>query len=331
MRSLALILSLPFFALVSSALADDGVKPKGSSIVYRGEIVRYDERGVTLKWGPSGQLKEFSRDQIERIDTKWPPGFEEGKAALTGGDFASAATQLRTAVREEKRTWAQDFCRSFLLQALDGQGDVEGAAEVFVDLAPHRNDVGIMAYAPFRWIKDPPLSEQRRTMARAWLLHNEEPLVKLLAANWLIDSDRPKALTALEKLLTDPDGRVRPIARAMLLREQIEKDPKAVAKEDLAEFRVEVERLPKPVRVGPQYVLGLAYEAAGDPIDAALAFLYIPFVTYGPPELQADALERAAKACRKANLKGDAAKIEAELRKKFPASAAASRVKRKTG
>lgn len=331
MRLLVAIASLPLVGLVASAIPDDGVKPKGSSIVYRGEIVRYDERGVTLKWGPSQQLKEFSHDQVERIDTKWPLGFEEGKAALARGDFASAASQLRTAVREEKRPWAQDFCRGYLLRALDGQGDVEGAAEVFVDLAPNRRDVGIMAFAPFRWIKEPPLSEQRRTMARAWLLHNEEPLVKLLAANWLIDSDRPKAQAALEKLLTDPDGRVRPIARAMLLREQIEKNPKVLAKEDLVEFRAEVERLPNPVRVGPQYVLGLAYEAAGEPIDAALAFLYIPFVTFGPPELQADALERAAKACRKANLKGDAAKIESELRKKFPASAAASRVKRNAG
>src|SRR4029079_6078612 len=97
--------------------------------------------------------------------------------------------------------------------------------------------------------------------------------------------------------------------------------------EDLAEFNAEVDKLPKAVRVGPQYVLGLIYEAKGDPVDAALAFLYVPYVTAGPPELQADALERAAQACRRANLKSDAARIEAELQKKFPASSAAKRVK----
>lgn len=316
-----------FFLAVAPAIADDGVKPKGSSITYRGEIVRYDERGVSIKWGPSQQIKEFAPDQIEKIDTKWADGFESGKTALSKGEFAQAVSQLRSAVTEEKRPWAQNLYKGFLLRALDGQGNVDGAAEVFIELAPNRSDAGIMAYAPFRWIKDAPLSEERRTAARSWLLHNDEPIVKLLAANWLIDTDPAQAKAALEKLSTDPDNRVRPIARAMLLRERLIKKPKSIGKEELSDFKIEVERLPNPVRVGPQYILALVQEAIGDPIDAAFAFLYIPYVTSGPPELQADALERAANACRRANFNLDAAKIEAELKKKFPETSAAKRVK----
>src|SRR5262245_45951147 len=138
MRSPLFVASL--FALNLSAVADDGVKPKGSTITYRGEIVRNDQSGGTLKWGRGGQLKEFAHDQFDRIDTNWPDGFESGKAALSKGQFPQAATSLRSALREEKRPWAQDLCRGLLLRALDGQGDVDGAAEVFVELAPSRSD-----------------------------------------------------------------------------------------------------------------------------------------------------------------------------------------------
>jgi hypothetical protein len=321
----AFFLSIPLL-LVAAAVADDGVKPKGSSIVYRGEIVRYDERGLTLKWGPRQELKEFAPDQIDRIETKWPDGFDAGKAALAKGRFTEATVDLQRSLREEKRPWAQDMIKGLLLRALDGQGDSDAAAEVFVDLVPNRSDAAIMAYAPFRWTKGSP-SEQRLTAARAWLRQNDHSVVSLLAANWLIDVEKERATAALQKLVTDPDSRVRPIARALLLRERLRKNPKSITKDELTEFRGEVERLSPPVRFGPQYVLALAYEANGDPVEAALAFLYVPYVTSGPPDLQAECLERAAAACERAGLKGDSAKLRAELQQRFPASAAAKRTK----
>jgi len=318
MRAILLFGFLLFFA--SPSLSDDVVRVKGSTIAYRGEILRNDERGVTMKLAPRGELKEFAREQIERIDTRYPAAMDAGRTALSKGDFADAVPNLRSALREETRPWAQDQIKGLLLKALDGQGDVEGAADVFVELAPNRSDAGIMAYAPFRWVKEAAPADHRRAAARAWLLHNEEPVVRLLAANWLLETDAAQAKSALERLATDPDSRVRPIARAMLLRERLLKNAKSISKDDLAEFRSEVEKLPNAVRVGPQYVLALAYEANGDPIDAALAFLYVPFVTGGPPDVQADALDRASKACLKAGLKNDAAKLDAELRKRFPSA-----------
>jgi hypothetical protein len=321
-----------FLAVPAVLLADDVVRVKGSTIGYRGEIVRWDDRGLVMKTGPSQQLKEFTRDQIDRVDTKWPQGFDAGKAALTKGDFNEAVLQLRSALRDEQRNWAKDMIKGYLLQGVDGQGDLDATAELFVEIAPGRRDAGVMAYAPLRWTNDAPVSEQQRTAARSWLMKQDDPVVKLLAANWLIDGpDRDRAATVIERLVTDPDSRVRPVARAMLMREQLRKNPEAVTKEDVADYKTEVSQLPNSVRLGPQFVLGMAHDAVGEPIDAALAYLYIPFVISGPADLQAEALERAAAACRKAKLNQDAAKIAAELQNSFPTSAAAKRLKQPKG
>src|SRR5688572_33401375 len=97
------------FAVLLTLPTDDVVRIKGSTISYRGEIVRWDEAGVALKWGRNQEVKEFSRDQIDRVETKWPAGFDAGKAALAKGDFNEASVQLRNAVRVETRPWAQDM------------------------------------------------------------------------------------------------------------------------------------------------------------------------------------------------------------------------------
>jgi tetratricopeptide (TPR) repeat protein len=323
-------------ALVGATAAQDqkrqeGVKLKGSRIIYRGVILRYDDRGVSIRWMPRGEVKEFALDEVEEVMANWPEGYPKGKKLLEEGNYSEAAAELRAALAGEERVWAQEHMRNDLLRALRALGDVEGTADMFVKAISYRRDAAIMAYAPLRWVPGPPLTPRQLSAARTWMLAGDDPPVRLLGANWLMQGDeREKAKAVLESLRTDPDGRVRPLARAMLIADLLRANPKALSKEDLAEFRQEVVGLPNAVRIGPQFVLATAYERAGESTKAAFAYLTVPYVLGGPPELQAEALRRAATCSRSASMPEDAARLEAELLKRFPETSAARALKSKS-
>jgi hypothetical protein len=113
-----------------------------------------------------------------------------------------------------------------------------------------------------------------------------------------------------------------------LLRTKLESKPIPLTKEDVVEFRAEVERLPAALRIGPQYILGLALEKFGTPTEASFAFLKVRFLLGGPPEMQADAVFRAAQSAERAGMDSDAKKLFRYLGQHFPASAAAAAAKK---
>jgi hypothetical protein len=305
------------------APAHDIVKLKGSRISYRGTILKFDEEGITLKWMPRGDIKDFSHADIEEVRTQWAPGYEEGKKAIDAGEYQKGVGLLKSALTNENRTWAKDLIRSEMLRGLQAIGDLNGSASIFVEVASVRKDAAILAFAPIRWMKGEPLSENQHRLAKAWVLHGEAAPVKLLGANWLLSSpDRDLAKQELTKLVTDPDSRIRPLARAILLTDQLEHEPARISSETLLQFKRDVAGLPASIRMGPQYVLATAYEKAELWSQAALAYLYVPFVSGGPPEIQADALLRGAVCTEKAGFQSDARIIFSELAERFPKSTA---------
>lgn len=303
-------------ALGPSATAE-GVKLKNGQSVA-GEILRYDDRGVELRFANSKNLiKAYATDEIEALDA--PLGKEHAEALdlLARDQFGPAGEKFVAAFKGEERAWVKGWIRIDLVRALRGAGKYAPAGELFLEIAADREDNEVMALAPLAWRPGEVVGDAATKLAHRWLADDKRALAQLLAASWLLEGEETAAASAraaLDKLQTSGEQRVGWMARAQLWRER----RRGATAEEIARLRDLIEKMPPILRGGPRYVLGLAYEAAGHPTEAALAFLWVPLVHEPRSNLAADALVRAGKASAQAGFAEDARKLFREIQKTYP-------------
>lgn len=299
--------------------AEDTVQARGAEggkAVHRGEIVQYDERGVSLKLA-NGKILNFEPSRIIAVLTKFSTAHQTADEAMQQRDYARAATFYERALAEEKRLWAQRRIRSGLVVALRRSDQLRRAGEEFLQLAADRTDAEIMAIAPLIWLPNETIPPDAVQTAQRWSNDQERPLAMLLAASWLLGTDeREKAGDILGQLETHTEQRIGWLARAQTWRTKLATAPR----DEIDRFRDLIQKMPEGIRAGPQYLLGRAYEAKGAPVDAALALLWVPFVyeSQDRSDLAADALLRAGQASERAGLPSDAQKIYREVVEKYP-------------
>ena len=299
----------------SAGWCEDIVRTKNGA-TYRGMLLRWDERQIHLRLPNKKTPKKFATDEVAEVVAPLEPHHEAAENALSKGQFAEAAGSYKLALDQENRDWARSRIRAGLVKAFLGAGQWTNAAIVFGQLAEGRADAELMTLAPLLWIPGEKVPERALKTAQRWL-GSREPMERLLAGSWLLETEhQAKAMAVLERLQTLTDQRIRWLARAQAWRVHAI-DAK---EEEIVRFRSLIDKMPPAVRGGPQYLLGLAYERAGNPEEAALAYLWAPFVYAAPSNVRADATWRAAQACEQLGFADDAGKLYREIVERYPAT-----------
>ena len=309
------VLLLPWLTL--GALGQEKVKLK-SGLTVSGTILQYDERGINMRL-QSGNEARYTLDEIDTVDAELSPLHQQADEAVAQEDYDMAISRYKSALVDERRPWAQARLRLGLLRCYQKAGQVGPAGVQFLELSLVRDDVDVMALAPLLWVPGQKVSDDALAAARRWLTDEEHPMARLVACSWLLGGDdRAKVIPVLKRLQTEKEQRISWLARAQMWRQETE----PVSEEEIGRFRDLIEKMPESIRGGPYYVLGLAYERADAPVDAALAFLWVPFVYDESTTLSTDAMLRAARASEQADFEEDALRLYQELATKYSDTAA---------
>lgn len=293
------------------SFAFDEVKLKNGQTL-RGALLRYDERGIALRLD-SGRVLSYPMSKVDKVGAKLSDAHEAAEQALKERRYDEAVDQFRRAQQRENRAWALSRIESGLVRALGNAGKLAEAGEAFLAIAAGRNDAEVMVLAPLIWLPDHKPGPEAVRQARQWL-QDERPIARLLAGSWLLEtSDGEFAQKVLEQLATSPEQRVGWLARAQLWRTSPSQDA-----DEIERFRVLIDKMPEAIRSGPQFMLGRAYQQTGRHVDAALAYLWVPFVYAPESDLAAEATLKAAESAQKAGLADDATKLFQELIDKLP-------------
>lgn len=315
-RTTILTLTVAMLA-VSHLAAVDEIRLKNGQTL-RGELLRYDERGIALRI-ESGRVLQYPLNKVENVGAKLSDPHQQAEQAIDDGRFADAVRHFRNALQQEKRPWALSRIQSGMVKSLAADAQWAEAGEAFLQMVVERNDAEVMALAPLIWIDSHKPNTQTIQLAKQWL-HDERPMARLLAASWLLGTiDGKAARDVMDQLTTFPEQRISWLARAQLWRGGI-----AANEDEIDRFRLLIEKMPEPIRAGPQFVLAQAYEKSGKAVDAALAYLWIAYVYAPQSPLAAEATLRAAQSAEKAGLHPDAHKLFREVMEKHPGTEWAS-------
>lgn len=313
MRSILCLLIV--LGAASLGRAEDLVKLKNGQTI-RGTLQRHDERGVLIR-DINGVELEYRAEQVGSVEAPLDPAHVSADESLASGNHARAVADYQRALGSEQRPWAASRIRAGLVRALRGEGRMLEAGRVFLDLARQRADPEVMVLAPLIWLPGEAVNAEALAAGRAWLDQPENAVAGLLAGSWLLETpERARAAAVLDRLEKERDARVSMMASVQRWRIRVDQ----ASPDEVAALRQLVESMPSAVRGGAYHVLGRAYAKAGQPAEAALAFLWVPLVYDSSGNLAADALLQAARASRQAGFDADAAKLTQELIRRFPGS-----------
>jgi tetratricopeptide (TPR) repeat protein len=307
-----------FAAVTSSApfaRAEDIVylKAVGSArpAAIRGQIVEYTGEAITVE-PPSGGPRRYPAERILRIETPWTGPHLAARELLEKRDFAAAAERLTAANQAETRAWARRLILTELMRCREALGQPQQAGDLFLMIAQSDPTTAAFADAPLPWFAD-----ERITPAQAatWLSAADRPAAILLGASVRLTTADGAAVArqALAGLARHPDARIAALAEAQLWRGEIVR----ATESDARRWAARIEQMPESVRGGPYFVLGQAYERLGLADEAMLAYLRVPILFAGRPELSARALVAAGRVAARAGQPDEARRLLGEVAENY--------------
>lgn len=221
---------------------------------------------------------------------------EQGIAEFNAGDHPTAEQSLLKSLPDEPRKWMQREILSQLVRCAMRRGDWGTAGTWFLQITDDDPSSRHWNIAPIQWAPQS-LGENQKTLARGWMKSSDSPS-QLLAASWLlIDPIYGEAAEKkLDDLARDSNGIIAPLARAQLWRLRLGLELNEL---EVQKWRQEVRRLPRPLRAGPQYLVGRGLLQRSEPAAASAELLWLPMVYQDNEDLSARALVDAAGALEK--------------------------------
>ena len=302
-----------------------------NGIRLSGVLLAWDDREVKIRLA-NGLEKTYPLSDVKDVQADYSQFHLTGNEMLAQHRYKDAITNFEYALdRERSRPWAARRIEMSLLQAHQALGQLDQAGDLFLKIAARRSDVNVMALAPLVWYERSDLPQAvldaNHAKARTWLVR-DDPLPKLLACSWLIGStsDEEKVIPVLKQLEISTDPRVNGIARVQHWRIKA----RSAKPDDVTSLKKTLEKIPPGLRAGPKFVLGEAYRQAGQPAQAALEYLWVPFV-YGKDNqlLAGQATWQAAQAAEAAQMTADAQKLYRLLIEKYPKTTWAQKSKQR--
>ncbi len=321
----------------SVALPQDVVRERKSDGTTReraGQIVDWSGLSLKLKLARSGRIREIDNDQIDSVETTWPPDYNvalqkvdaDGRANLT-----DAVGLLKKSLQQESRPWAQVIVLAKLTSVQELLGQYTGAAESFFRLVALDPQSRFLHLSPLPWEVSrlaqstdglPDVGRVRKWLQLGGQAGSDGAAVSLVAAAWLMASHPQDARPVLEQLAADLDPTIAALAVGQLWRQQATAI-QPVAPKRIALWRRRLERMPVAARAGPLYAIALAQRAEANVamIDDAIGdFMRIVILYPNRQIIAAPALYRSAVLMHNKGNHEVAASLEAELKSNWPQS-----------
>jgi signal peptidase II len=297
-----------------------------SRITVTGDIQDYTGRGLILKRRSGGGLMRYSRDEVIDVVTSHSRRHIEGRKLLAEGRIAEADAAFTQALDEEDRTWVRRDILASQVKCALWRGDDRLAAQRFLHIVDSDSDTLYFGLMPLVWQEQPSASVVAAAAdARRWL-QGPSDASRLIGASWLAHGgEKSQALLVLRTLSSAPQPNIQRYAQMQLWRARL--DAGDVTAAELRRWVKLVEDLAPDLRAGPMFVIGRGYELQRDDLNAAAAFLWLPFEHPHLRDLASEAQARAAEALLRAGDRPAATQQAREVLARFPDSVGETRAK----
>lgn len=251
----------------------------------RGSIVQWQGRTLTLH--SNGRDREIDNDQIVEVQTAWSQEYVDAVALFNQGQTKEAIAKFQTALIQESRIWAKPIIRSYLVEAFQMVEQPGSAIEQFLQIVRDDPQTRFLPFAPLPWSS---AANSLNVQSTEQWLASREPVIQLIGASWLLGGPkRDEAIKTLESLTRDIDPRISHLAIAQLWRTRTNVNLKQTEV-----WRDIIEKMPRPVRGGPYFVLAEAQARLGQSDAAQISLMRIPILYSKQKSLSAAALYRTA-------------------------------------
>lgn len=264
---------------------------KSSRVIVTGFIDDFTGRGLILQTRRGTGAVRYSREEILEVSTTQVEQHALGRKLFGEGRIIEAERAFKDALEEEDRPWVRRDILASLVKCGLWQGDYRAAAQHFLSIVESDPETLYFGLIPLAW-QDAPPTGQAAIDARRWL-HSESPTARLIGASWLWDGDRePSATRALHELAAGAHPLLQRLAQTQLWRARLRSGE--VTALECQRWRQFVDDLPAEIRAGPLFLIGCAAAQLHDDLNAAAAWLWLPFEYPHDRHLAAAAQVRAA-------------------------------------
>jgi hypothetical protein len=282
-------------AIAPALIADDRVvvQPTGQSsrVTISGRVVEYTGRELTLQTGVGAGQKRFPRSEVVEVTTAYSEPHQRGLQRFAEGRIAEADAAFTQALEDESRTWVRRSLLAAQVKCAWWTGDYTRAATRFLPIAESDPETLYFGLIPLVWTEDVPATASLAE-ARAWL-RSPHPAARLIGASWLLTGpDRPAAEAELSKLATDTNPLIQRLAQAQSWRLRLASGPLPAM--ELQRWEHFTRSLPAELRGGPFFLIGRGRAQRQEALEAAAAWLWLPFEHPDQRALAAEAHQRAA-------------------------------------
>jgi hypothetical protein len=255
--------------------------------VVTGTIADWDRDILTLNTG--NQSRTFPATTVLDIQTELDASHKRGRQHLERGQWPQAVDSLSLAFQRERRGWVRQRVMRDLALAYKLSGDIPHSAATALSLYREYPRTNQFDALPLSWTNTP-ASASIRQGATVWV-EDARPESQLLGASWLLTGERRStSIALLQRLSNESEPWVAQLATAQLWRIELA----TVQAEQCARWERIVGHMSPGMRAGPLFLLGQAWQRAGDDSRAAIAWMKIPVLHPDETDLAVDALLRAA-------------------------------------
>lgn len=304
--------------MIASA-AEDRVTliPEGGTdpVVLIGTVENYTGAELVIQRAGVPSADHFPSGRILSVQTWHTAAHDQGLSELAQGKTLLAEQTLLKALRDDRRDWVQREIIAALTSCALRRGDWGTAGTRFLQITAHDGRSPHWSVAPLIWAPQA-LGDADKTLARNWMQQADSPS-RLVAASWLLldpvygDAAKKK----LDDVARDSNSIAASFARAQLWRVRLGPELSGI---ELEKWRQEIRRLPRPLRAGPQYLLGRGLLQRQDHTAAVGELMWLPMVYRENEELTARALSDAGNALAKLGKTREALTVYDELISKYP-------------
>lgn len=248
--------------------------------VSSGTLLEFSRERVRLRPSDGEAVQSIPARRVVWMQPQWrDERASEGMAAFADGRYEEAIGALLAAIKLRPPVHEQYWLTGHLALAAYQANKYAATLELVRSLDASGAPVPVYGLLPVRW-RSRPSSPQAVAAARE-AVQNESPLVRLVAASWLLSSpaDRLVAERILDALAADkqrPD--VARLAAVVRYRRASIPQVSTLAKK----WMREVETLPIALQAGPWLTVGDRLESAGELAEAREAYLTVALLHQCP-------------------------------------------------
>ncbi|MCH8830189.1 MAG: hypothetical protein IID45_11490 [Planctomycetes bacterium] len=246
-----------------------------SRITLSCSIIDYTGKSIRVL-GRNGEIRSFDTADVLTVSTPQLREQVVGERALSLRDTKTARQSLEAALIKETRLWVRRDLLAALVKTALMSGDFSSACSRFVLIVKSEPETRHLGLLPLLW-GPRIIKADLKARARQWTLQSGtfQPLIG--ASILLLDADWTRtAENTLKRLARSRNQAVRDLARIQLWRKRMRAG--RLSRAELEHWQGDIERLPEPMRGGPYYLLGRAYQQRRENEQAAAAFLWLPLV-----------------------------------------------------